>query len=237
VGEDYGEEQVTGRAALISPITGDIALELYAPAMEAYAEKAWSPTSIAFDDSPGGSGDIWVADGYGANLVHRYSADGDHMATYDGTATGRPFQCPHGIAIHVGANGTQVYIADRSNKRIVILAVDGTITHVFGEGELDSPSSIAFVGDELYVTELFGGVAHYTADGKRLGTIEPHRTRHPEEPGWPNVYGSDGTPTRPTSPTGFFNSPHGIVHHGGSLYITEWHIGGRLLRLAWNAEN
>ena len=32
----------------------------------------------------GGNGDIWVADGYGASLVHRLSASGDYLQTIDG---------------------------------------------------------------------------------------------------------------------------------------------------------
>lgn len=233
VGDDYGQEQVPGRAALINATTGDIVLELQQPNIPEYEERAWSPTSIAVDDEPQGSGDIWVADGYAASLLHRYSETGEYIATYDGRDSGKPFDCPHGIAIRSTGDGNrELFVADRTNQRVVVLTREGTFIRSFGEGDLDSPSSIAFVGDELYITELFGGVAHFTIDGRLVGTLEPSRTRDHEETGWPNVYDDAGTPQRPTAEPMNFNSPHGITHHNGVLYITEWHIGGRLLRLS-----
>jgi hypothetical protein len=48
-------------------------------------ETKYSPTAVAVD--PRGS--IWVADGYGQSLVHRYSEGGELELTLDGFATPR----------------------------------------------------------------------------------------------------------------------------------------------------
>ena len=59
-------------------------------------------------------------------------------------------------------------------------------------------------------------------------------TEAPSRPGWPNDRGDDGRPVRSKALTpGRFNSPHAVaVGNDGSLYVTEWLIGGRTTKLA-----
>ena len=53
---------------------GEELLELPFPEHDAYKQSRYSPTSVAVDEIfDGGTGDVWVADGYGASLVHRFS--------------------------------------------------------------------------------------------------------------------------------------------------------------------
>jgi hypothetical protein len=33
---------------------------------------------------------------------------------------------------------------------------------------------------------------------------------------------------------GTFNSPHGVTDHDGALYLAEWMVGGRVIRLKAN---
>ena len=53
-------------------------------------------------------------------------------------------------------------------------------------------------------------------------------------PGWPNGVDELQHPVRaPDLAHGRFNSPHGLaVDADGSLYVAEWLIGGRMIKLA-----
>ena len=52
--------------------------------------------------------------------------------------------------------------------------------------------------------------------------------------GWPNMLDAQGTPARTTRlEQGKFNSPHGVTVDGdGNIYVAEWLIGGRMIKLA-----
>ena len=55
------------------------------PAHGAYESGFFAPTSVAVNETRhGGNGDVWVADGYGESLVHRYGADGRYLSTLTG---------------------------------------------------------------------------------------------------------------------------------------------------------
>ena len=225
---DYEGHQGPGRAVILDSQTGKINLELEQPNIGVYDSVNWSPTSIAVDDSLGGNSDIWVADGYATSLIHKYSANGRHLLSVDGKESGTKFNCPHGITILRNGSEFNLYVADRSNHRIVVLNESGVFIKEFGSQNLDSPSSIVRVGNQIFVTELFGGVSAFTLDGNFIRTLEKTRSRGHEEVRWPNIPDGNGLPVRPAVSAGEFNSPHGICEHDGKLYVTEWFIGGRL---------
>ena len=117
---------------------------------------AYIPTSVAvFEERFGGNGDIWVADGYGASLIHRYDKHGQWIQSFTGDKNnaGR-LACPHGIAFRYDRDQPQIYVADRSNERIVVLDTNGicikNIPDIF-----HSPCSITFHNGHTYIPELF----------------------------------------------------------------------------------
>ena len=51
-------------------------------------------------------------------------------------------------------------------------------------------------------------------------------------PGWPNRLDDDGKPARPHVEDGKLHTPHAIAFDAeGNVYLSEWFIGGRLVRL------
>lgn len=219
---EYGEHKSKGRLVKLD-LDGTIVQELTDPALGG----AWSPTSVAVDAA---TGDIWVADGYGQSLVHRFGADGTLLSTLDGAQSGTTFDCPHGIFLREVDADRQLYVADRSNHRIVVYSLDGEFLRTFGADVLDSPSSLTEYRGFLLVTELFGSVAAFDGDDYtgHLGSSP----RSNDEPQWPNTLDSDGDTVAPEITDGTFNSPHGITVHQGSIYLTEWMIGGRVVKLS-----
>jgi hypothetical protein len=80
----------------------------------------YSPTSIAVD----AAGCIWIADGYGQSLVHRYTPAGELDLTIDGFAT------PHSLAIV----DDLLLVCDRAHGVIKEYGLDGTLLRELGEG-------------------------------------------------------------------------------------------------------
>lgn len=228
----YVEEFTPGHAAFIDVSDGRIVVEFPQPDIDAYREQVWRPTSISTAITDSGEHEVWVADGYGANVVHRFRADGTYRGTVDGSGSGRAFDCPHGILLRQAGDELEVVVADRSHHRLVRLDLQGQYKGEFGENNLDSPSSLTVLHGHLYVTELFGGIAEFDGDNNFMGTLEPKRVRSHDQPGWPNELGSkEDTLAGPRLDPAVFNSPHGLTSHGNHLFMTEWIIGGRLARI------
>jgi DNA-binding beta-propeller fold protein YncE len=75
------------------------------------------------------SGDIYVADGYGASRVHRFNPNGDLIATWgeSGDAPGH-FTTPHGIwALQDG----RVAVTDRENNRVQVFSAQGDLLAIW----------------------------------------------------------------------------------------------------------
>jgi hypothetical protein len=220
----YGEIREAGRVVELA-LDGTIVRELADPK----GIGPWSPTSVAPVDAGDPDSDVWVADGYGQSLVHLFAVDGTLMLTLDGSASGRPFDCPHGILIRTVGRERILYVADRSNRRIVLFGLDGTYLRTIGADALDSPSSMVDYDGYLVVAELFGALAIFDGDDY-VGHIGSTGRDHTVAD-WPNRTDESGRTVAPRVVNGTFNSPHGITAHDGALYVTEWMIGGRVIAL------
>lgn len=211
---DYDHYRERGSVIRVK-LDGTVVQELQCPDIAEYAETHWQPTSLARTED----GSIWVADGYELSLLHLFSADGTYLKTVDGSETGTVFDCNHGITMR----GSELLVADRSNRRIVVLA-DGTAPRIL-EAPLTSPSSILVRGDWLVVTELFGGLALFHQD-QYVGHFA-RDTDDPARDAWPNERDNHGDMRRPTlGPV--LHSPHGIAADENRIVVTEWSIHGRV---------
>ena len=231
--EEDGEERLwlvdseTGQV-IKTTLDGKPLLELKRPDHKAYTDGAtYSPTWIAVNEKRfGGNGDVWLTDGYGSGLIHRYDATGKYIRSITGEeGAGGKFKCPHGISFRFDKAGNELTIADRGNCQVQVYDAEGNFKRVFGKDVLNSPCVIAFHGDRLIIPELLARIAILDADGSLVGYLgenpDPRRLE-----GWPNVAKRD-------IEIGKFNSPHSLaVAPNGDLYIVEWIIGGRVTKLA-----
>lgn len=187
------------------------------------AREPYIPTWVAVNETRyGGNGDVWVADGYGSSRVNRYDSGGNHLATIDGTEGGGAFSCPHGIWFDCRKRPMELYIADRGNHRVQVYDQHGSYFRSFGGGFLTSPDGFALDGLNLIVPELEGRVT-IVDDQDRLLCHIGENEKVCVKPSWP-----DETPLLP----GKFNSPHAAaVDASCNLFVVEWRIGGRILKL------
>lgn len=170
------------------------------------------PTNMAL--SP--KGEIFVADGYGNARVHRFSPEGQLIASW-GEPGAKPgqFHVPHGIAID---RAGIVYVADRENSRIQLFSPDGKYLSEWTD--VARPCQVFIDPDgNVFVAEL----------GFRAGMFPGNEP----PPGNPtggrfsvfNVHGELqarwGGGDNPCAPGDFF-APHDVwVDDRGDLYVSE----------------
>jgi hypothetical protein len=236
IGNELQRTSSPGRVLKMT-LDGRVVQTLERPDLAAYGEGKYAPTSVAVHEERfGGNGDVWVADGYGKNYVHRYSRfskAGEYVGSINGSdGSAGAFSCPHGIWIDYRGTDPELYVADRGNRQVQVYDLDGHFKRAFGQEFLSSPSAFARDGDFLIVAELWARLAIIDAADRfvcYLGDNSAVRTT----PGYPNELDEHDVPCRTTRlRPGYFNSPHGVAADGaGNIYVAEWLIGGRMTKL------
>ncbi len=216
-----------GRVVELDP-GGLVTRELERPDHPAYRDAPYKPTAVDVDDD----GTIWVADGYGAELVHRYAPDGTHSATLTGEDGAGRFDTPHDVFVDRRRGEPELYVADRGNGRIQVFGLDGDFKRLVGEEVFTAPTVLATWNDYLIVTDFMRArVTVLDADDRLVSHLYENRAA-PSRPKWPNAGADDGTLLRPQLESGKFNSPHAVAaDSSGNLYVTEWLAGGRYTKL------
>ncbi|HTW99019.1 MAG TPA: hypothetical protein VMD59_09595 [Acidimicrobiales bacterium] len=232
-GQPWGSQPWGGQVVQFS-LAGDVTRRLERPAHPAYDGGCYRPTSVAVDETRfGGSGEIWVADGYGESLVHRFAADGAYLASLDGTeGPGGRLSCPHGIFVDRRRGDPELFVADRGNAVVRVYGLDGAWRRDAGRGFLDSPSAFAAWGERTVVAELRARLAVLDRDEALVGYLGENGEIC-DSPGWPNSLDPAGHAVRRSDlAPGRFNSPHGLATDGaGNVYVAEWLVGGRMVKL------
>jgi hypothetical protein len=230
---DYMPDPLQSKVVRVS-MSGIVEMELNEPAVPGLQGESFSATSvIAFDEHLGGNGDIWVADGYGKSLVHRYNSKGDYLRSIDGTRGAGRFDCPHSLWIDTRPGTPELLVADRANGRVQVFDMEGGYIRTIGADYFDRPTVFSSYGENLLVGELNARVTVVGPNDELIGYIGDN-TPVSEEPAWPNEPDDADIPRRTSRLVeGLFNSPHGITaDDDGNIYVTEWLIGGRYTKLS-----
>ena len=221
-GSTFETESALGRLVMVD-MQGKILKELGDP------RSGWSPTCVSVVEE---TGDVWVADGYGESLVHRFDAKGQHIQTLTGEEGGGRFDCPHGVLVDRRRADPEVYISDRANGRIQVYDLGGRFQRVVGAGIVVTPTDMAVNGTELVLTDFTQARVTVLDINDRLVQHIGSNPLVRERDGWPNARDAAGNLVRPPLEPGKFNSPHTLIADpDGNVFVTEWLIGGRLSKL------
>ena len=141
--------------------------------------------------------ELYVTDGYGQNLVHRFSAGGELLQTWggDGKEPGQ-FDVPHCVRID---SRNRVLVVDRTNERVQIFDREGSFqgewTHLMAANDL-------YIDDDdvVYLAEAPRRISILDLDGNVI-----------------TQWGEEGT-----GPGQMVDHPHGIwVDSRGDIYMCE----------------
>ena len=142
-------------------------------------------------------GELYVTDGYGQNLVHRFSAGGELLQTWggDGKEPGQ-FDVPHCVRID---SRNRVLVVDRTNERVQIFDREGSFqgewTHLMAANDL-------YIDDDdvVYLAEAPRRISILDLDGNVI-----------------TQWGEEGT-----GPGQMVDHPHGIwADSRGDIYMCE----------------
>jgi len=174
-----------------------------------------NPTDVAV----AANGDIYVVDGYGSQLVHRFDKNFKLIKTIGGRGKENgKFNVCHGIWISTLNKEPEIYIADRHNDRIQVFSMDLAFKRIVGgvrnpccfyqhDGHLYIPD----LGARLTVLDAKDKVVTHLGDGKAmLDKKEDVVGKHPE----------------------LFAVPHALaLDSKGDIYVVEWVPSGRARKL------
>lgn len=168
-------------------------------------------------------GSIFVAVGYGSNRIHQFDAQGKLMKTIGGKGVGEGrFKTCHGLALDKRFSPPRLLVADRENRRLVHLDLDGQWIGVHAT-HLRRPCALSFHGDECAVAELEGRVTILDKSGAPIAFLgdNPNKKQWAKFP----VAVKDWQ-------EGVFTAPHGLCYDAaGNLYVQDWNATGRVTKL------
>ena len=206
-------------------LDGNAVLKLGVPAESgAYPNgQGYSPTGVTV----GPDGAIFVADGYGKSLIHKYDASGKYLKTFGGKGNGDgQFQTCHGIALDTRGEKPLLLVCDRENRRLVHMDLDGNFVAVITK-DLRRPCAVSILGDHVAIAELEARVTILDRTNQPVA----HLGDNPDKSQWAKF------PSPPTEwKDGIFTAPHGLSYDkDGNLYVQDWNQTGRITKLTKQA--
>jgi hypothetical protein len=166
------------------------------------------------------NGDIYVADGYASDYIHRFDRTGKYLMSFGGKNPPYSFSTLHKLAIDTRFTPARLIACDRANNRVVHLSLEGVFLGVVAK-DLLLPAAIVIDGENAIVGELRGRVTVLD----KAGAVVARVGANTEE----GVGGNKLPPAQWRE--GFLLSPHGVALNArGDLFVSEFSAFGRVHR-------
>lgn len=207
----YFTENKPGNRVYKTDLTGRVLYELGAVTAEGSTSQKFqfdNPTDVAVAPN----GDIYIVDGYGSQLVHRFDKNFKHLRTIGGRGKEHgKFNVCHGVWVNTLRAEPEVYIADRANNRLEVYSLELEYKRSLPDYRL--PCCFYQHKDKLYVPELGARVSIVDAGDQVLARLGD---------------GADIKDKKLVTPDKFA-TPHALtVDAQGNLYVVEWLDYGRV---------
>ena len=203
-------------------LDGRLLLELPYPAASGlYADVSeYQPTQTTV--APDGS--VYVADGYGKNYIHRYTAAGEYVMSFGGSGTGPAhLDCAHGIALDTRTPEPTLLVTSRAQQRFKRYSLDGQLLHTYQTPGLSICRPV--IKGELTYFAVLLTESWYMYDG--LVAVFDKDMRLISAPGSSTPTGEKLPPMAELrSDKLTFMNPHDVcVDADDNLYVPQWYSG------------
>ena len=166
------------------------------------------------------NGDLYVADGYASDVIHRFDRAGKYLTSFGGKKPPYAFNTLHKLAIDTRFQPARLIACDRANNRVVHLSLAGDFLGVVADGLL-LPAAVVIYRDYAIIGELRGRVTVLDKDGASVEQIGMNTD--------PGVGGNQIAPE--LWRLGVFGAPHGVaINERGDLFVSEFSAFGRVHR-------
>ncbi len=219
----YGARDSNGEGIKFRAKDGQVVLRVGLPKESGLKIDNFHPTAITVDPS----GNIFLSDGYGSNTIFKYDRKGKYISHFGKKGNGlKEFNTAHGMTIDTRYDPVRLLICDREHQpkgRLVHYDLDGNFIEEVITG-LGLPTAVTIQGDYVAVPDLLGkvvildkrniivavlGYNHDTKGGMSLYEVEQHD--------WIE---------------GEFSGSHGACwDKNGDLYVQDWNVSGRIMKL------
>lgn len=218
----YGARNNNAEGIKFDTDTGDIVLRLPFPKESGLNLKRFNPTAITVAPN----GDIFLADGYASNHIFKFDKTGKYLMHFGQKGNNlKQFNTAHGMTLDTRYEPPRLLICDRNHKpkgRLLHYDLDGHFIAEVITG-LGMPTSAAVQGDYVSVPDLHGRLVILDKDNTIMAVLG--HNADPKKRMNFNVPQAEWI-------EGIFSGTHGSYwDKDGNLYVQDWNVSGRLMKL------
>ena len=202
--------------------SGEIVLKLPFPEESGLKLTKFNPTAITV--APGG--DIFLSDGYASNHIFKFDKAGKYLMHF-GTKGNelKQFNTAHGMTLDTRYEPPRILVCDRNHKpkgRLLHYSLEGEFIEVVITG-LGMPTSASVQGDFVSVPDLHGRVVILDKSNTICAVLG-----HNNDPAKGRSFGIKQADWI----EGVFSGTHGSYWDAeGNLYVQDWNVDGRIIKL------
>ena len=218
----YGARNANAEAIKFNAHSGEVTLRLKLPAEANLGEIPFSPTAVTI----AANGDIFVSSGYASDHIFKYDKEGKYLLHFGVKGNGlKEFNTAHGMTLDTRYEPARLLICDRNHEpkgRLLHYTLEGEFIEEVVTG-LGMPTSACVQGDYVSVPDLHGRLVILDKSNTIIAVLG-HNTDPAQRANF-NVPQENWI-------EGVFSGTHGSYWDAqGNLYVQDWNVAGRLMKL------
>lgn len=218
----YGARNNNAEGIKFHSVTGDIVLRLPFPEESGLNLKKFNPTAITVAPN----GDIFLSDGYASNHIFKFDKSGKYKMHFGTKGNDlKQFNTAHGMTLDTRYEPPRLLICDRNHTpkgRLLHYDLEGNYIDEVATG-LGMPTSVAVQGDFVSVPDLHGRVVILDKNNTIIAVLG-----HNPDP----AKGRNFNIPQDQWVEGVFSGTHGSYwDKEGNLYVQDWNVSGRIMKL------